>query len=151
MKKTLSLILALMMTVLTVNIHAENTYTASDWAKEELKKAAEDDPTKPIFVQQHYHITNTVYGSDLWGTDVFTSILNKYPQVIDFSGHSHYPINDPRSIWQGRFTALGCGTLAYFELEFLQETNRKTTKTPKMKSLNESVVTGSHGTSENIN
>ena len=37
--------------------------------------------------------------------------------------------------------------LAYFELEFLQETNRKTTKTPKMKSLNESVVTGSHGTS----
>lgn len=41
--------------------------------------------------------------------------------------------------------------LAYFELEFLQETNRKTTKTPKMKSLNESVVTGSHGTSENIN
>jgi hypothetical protein len=26
-------------------------------------------------------------------------------------------MNDPRSIWQGEFTALGCGTLAYFELE----------------------------------
>lgn len=101
-----------------VSLYGYTNYEPSiAWLEEELKKAAEDDPTKPIFVQQHYHITNTVYGSDLWGTDVFTSILNKYPQVIDFSGHSHYPINDPRSIWQGRFTALGCGTLAYFELE----------------------------------
>ena len=43
MKKTLSLILALMMTVLTVNVFAENSYTSSDWAKEELKKAEEMD------------------------------------------------------------------------------------------------------------
>ena len=26
-------------------------------------------------------------------------------------------MNDPRSIWQGDYTALGCGTLAYYELE----------------------------------
>ena len=101
-----------------VSLYGYTNYEPSiKWLSEELKAAAADDPTKPIFVQQHYHITNTVYGSDLWGTDVFTTILNKYPQVINFSGHSHYPINDPRSIWQGRFTALGCGTLAYFELE----------------------------------
>ena len=38
--------------------------------------------------------------------------------------------------------------LVYFELEFLQETSEtKKTKTPKMKTLTESVVTGSHGTS----
>ena len=41
--------------------------------------------------------------------------------------------------------------LAYFELEFLQETNNKKTRTPKMKTLKESVVTDGHGTSENIN
>lgn len=41
--------------------------------------------------------------------------------------------------------------LAYFELEFLQETNNNKTRAPKMKTLNESVVTGGHGTSENIN
>lgn len=87
------------------------------WLKEELAKAAADDPTKPIFVQNHYPVTDTVYGSDLWGTAQLTEILKQYPQIIDFSGHSHYPINDPRSIWQGDFTALGCGTLAYFELE----------------------------------
>ena len=101
-----------------VSLEGYSDYTSGvEWLKAELKKAAEDDPEKPIFVQQHYHISNTVYGSDLWGVSEFTSILNQYPQVIDFSGHSHYPMNDPRSIWQGAFTALGCGTLAYFELE----------------------------------
>lgn len=93
-------------------------YTPSlEWFKEELAKAAAEDPEKPIFVQNHYPVTDTVYGSDLWGTDQFTEIISQYPQVIDFSGHSHYPINDPRSIWQGSFTALGCGTLSYYELE----------------------------------
>ena len=45
----------------------------------------------------------------------FTKILKKYPQVVDFSGHSHYPLNDPRSIWQGKFTAIGTGAIYYSE------------------------------------
>lgn len=40
---------------------------------------------------------------------------------------------------------------AYFELEFLQETNTKTASMPKMRELQERVVTDSHGTSENFN
>ena len=40
-----------------------------------------------------------------------------YPQIIYFSGHSHAPINDPRSIHQKHFTSLGTGTLSYFELD----------------------------------
>ena len=88
-----------------------------EWVENELKKAVADDADKPVFVQQHYHVTNTVYGSDLWGTSCLNDIFDKYPQIIHFSGHSHYPVNDPRSIWQGTFTALGCGTLSYFELE----------------------------------
>ena len=39
--------------------------------------------------------------------------------------------------------------LAYFELEFLQETEVEDTKIPKMNTLDESVVKGGHGTSEN--
>ena len=88
-----------------------------EWFEKELAAAAEEDPTKPIFVQHHYAIKGTIYGSDLWGTTQLRSIMKKYPQVVSFSGHSHYPMNDPRSIWQGEFTALGCGTMAYFELE----------------------------------
>ncbi|MGN0546178.1 MAG: metallophosphoesterase family protein, partial [Acutalibacteraceae bacterium] len=88
-----------------------------EWAAEELKKAANDDPKKPIFFFQHPHISGTVYGSANWGEDELTPILMNYPQIIDFSGHSHAPINDPRSIHQQHFTCLGTGTLSYFELD----------------------------------
>lgn len=39
--------------------------------------------------------------------------------------------------------------LVYFEIEFLQETEVEDTKIPKMNNLDESVVKGGHGTSEN--
>lgn len=90
-----------------------------EWLVEELDKAVADDPNKPIFVLQHEHISNTVYGSsdfEGWGMPDFAEILKNYPQVVDFSGHSHYPINDPRSIWQGEYTALGTGGLYYAEI-----------------------------------
>lgn len=89
------------------------------WLKAQLDEAVKDDPNKPIFVSQHEHVRNTVYGSsdfDGWGIDDFSDILEQYPQVVDFSGHSHYPLNDPRSVWQGSFTAIGTGALAYMEL-----------------------------------
>ena len=88
-----------------------------EFAREELKKAAADDPKKPIFFFQHPHISDTVYGSINWGEDELTAILMNYPQIINFSGHSHAPINDPRSIHQKYFTSLGTGTLSYFELD----------------------------------
>ena len=92
---------------------------ALDWYKKELDKATAADPKRPIFTFQHYHITPTVYGSrgeDNWGIADLYDVLQRYPRVINFSGHSHYPINDPRSVWQGNFTAFGTGTLSYFEM-----------------------------------
>ena len=89
------------------------------WLKKQLDEAVKDDPTKPIFVMHHEHIRGTVYGSSSfegWGTNNFNAILKQYPQVVDFSGHSHYPINDPRSIWQGAFTAIGTGSISYMEV-----------------------------------
>ena len=41
--------------------------------------------------------------------------------------------------------------ITYFEREFIQETNIKSAIQPKMKTLQERVVTDSRGTSENIN
>lgn len=87
------------------------------FAYENLKSAAEDDPKKPIFTFQHPHMTGTVYGSILWGEDDLYAAYLNFPQIIDFSGHSHAPINDPRSIHQEHFTCLGTGTLSYFELD----------------------------------
>ena len=82
------------------------------WLDETLKKATKEDPEKPVFVYQHPHAFLTVYGSVNWGNTDLRKVLSKYPQVVDFSGHSHYCPADPRSVWQGAFTAVGCGSLS---------------------------------------
>ncbi len=87
------------------------------WYEEKIREAIADDPECPIFAFQHPHPANTCYGAIEWGTPDLLDIQRKYPQLITFSGHSHAPINDPRSIWQGDFTSLGTGSLAYFELD----------------------------------
>lgn len=87
------------------------------WIEGELLKASADDYRKPIFFFQHPHLSDTVYGSINWGEDDIISILMNYPQIIDFSGHSHAPINDPRSIHQQHFTSCGTGSFTYFELD----------------------------------
>lgn len=89
------------------------------WLKKELDKAVADTPDKPVFVIHHEHVKYTVYGSfdeDGWGKIIFADLLKKYPNVVDFSGHSHYPVNDPRSLWQKEYTAIGTGSLKYVEL-----------------------------------
>ncbi len=88
-----------------------------EWLKERLALSVENSRKAPIFVFQHPHLSDTVYGSINWGEDDIIAILADYPQVIDFSGHSHAPINDPRSIHQKYLTSLNTGSLSYFELD----------------------------------
>ena len=99
-----------------------NDYPAAQvrWLKDELKTAAEDAPGMPIFTFRHHHIKDTVYVSRSWYTPDYAAVrkaLGKYPQVIDFSGDSHGPMNNPLSIWQEECTFLNTGTLHYFEME----------------------------------
>jgi hypothetical protein len=85
-----------------------------------LEDAAVKYPGKPIFVFFHVPPYNTCYGSrsqDGWGGSVLTPSLEKYPQVITFSGHSHFPLGDPRSIHQDKFTAVNDGSTTYSEVE----------------------------------
>ncbi len=86
----------------------------TEWLDERLKNATAEDPDKPVFVYQHPHPALTVYGSVNWGDVDTRTVLSKYPQVVNFSGHSHYAASDPRSVWQGEFTAVGCGSLSAF-------------------------------------
>lgn len=86
----------------------------AQWLNERLANATKENPDKPVFVYQHPHPTLTVYGSVNWSDLTIRSVLSKYPQVVDFSGHSHYSASDPRSVWQGSFTAVGCGSLSAF-------------------------------------
>ncbi len=87
----------------------EEFKTKLEWLRAELDKAVEDTGDKPIFVMQHPHPALTVYGSVNWANMDIRIVLKDYPQAVDFSGHSHYAANDPRSIHQSTFTAIGCG------------------------------------------
>jgi hypothetical protein len=93
------------------------------WLDNTLKEITESAPNQYVFVSTHAMIYGTVYGSDLltsgiyWYTKDLTSILDKYPQVVTFGGHLHFPLADERSIMQTNFTALGCGSVQYMAIE----------------------------------
>jgi Icc protein len=80
--------------------------TQLQWLDNELKHTPRN---KPAFVFLHQPIPNTVAGnpgSDIVNSDKLVNILNKYPQVIFFSGHSHWTLkNQPGTMWHGKFTA----------------------------------------------
>ena len=80
-----------------------------------LDKAVRRDPAKPVFVVTHYHAKDTVNSSNnaKQGGDALRRLFNDYPQVVSISGHTHNPLQDPRSIWQGEFTAVDTSTLCY--------------------------------------
>ena len=102
-----------------IKLSASGEYFSEEklsWLRRELESASKASPRRPIFVMQHQHPRGTVYGSGAWGDDKIYEVLSDFPQVVDFSGHSHFPIIDERSLWQGEFTAIGTGTLSYAEL-----------------------------------
>lgn len=103
-----------------ISTYGEGDYTADlDWLKENLASAASADPDKPIITFQHHHIKDTVYVSSEWyagQSKELDDIYSEYSQVLNFSGHSHGPINNPTSCYQKNYTLFGTGTLAYFEM-----------------------------------
>ena len=92
------------------------------WFASELKKASEDTPDRPIFVVQHYNVYNTTWGSaDLpgdfpCGVKDLLGVIDRYPQVVHITGHTHAPTIHPRSVWQGTFTSVGTGSLCDYSL-----------------------------------
>ena len=87
------------------------------WLERELTAATSDGSSRPVFVVTHNAPRGTVYGSDRWGDDSLAGVFDSHPQVVNFSGHTHYSLLDPRAFWQGRFTAFGTQSLSYVEME----------------------------------
>ena len=102
---------------IALSLNAPSRYKAHEieMLKTALDKAVKRDSQKPIFVVTHYHAKDTVNDSDnaKQGGDRLRNLLNAYPQVVSISGHTHNPLQDPRSIWQGEFTAVDTSTLCY--------------------------------------
>lgn len=89
----------------------------SKWLDKELEKANAESDGKPIFVMTHNQPFDTCYGSDEWGDKSLNKVFEKYPNAINFSGHSHYSVLDERTIWQGEYTVIQTQSLSYIELE----------------------------------
>ena len=104
---------------------------ALGWLDSTLSDITSKKPDRYVLLITHPMMYDTVYGSLLgeadgiwksshpgyWATREIPEILSNYPQVVAFGGHLHFPLNDPRSVWQGSFTALGCGSVRYMALE----------------------------------
>ena len=81
---------------------------------EAIDRAVARDSGKPIFVITHYNPSRTTSGSyGENGLALLRKTLDRYPQVISLSGHTHIPLEDERTIWQGAFTAINTSSLAY--------------------------------------
>lgn len=79
-----------------------------------LDKAVKRAPDRPVFVVTHYPPFDTVPASALKPRMVkLRELLDRYPQAVSLSGHTHCPLEDERSIWQQEFTALNTATLSY--------------------------------------
>ena len=98
-----------------------------EWILEHCAAAAAEDPAKPIFLFTHHPFPNTVWysGSNSWDGQFdenantaqsgafYRSLCQQYPQIIHFSGHTHIPLADPRSIYQDDgFTLIQTATFA---------------------------------------
>lgn len=69
---------------------------------------------RPFFYFQHPAARGTTSDSGGWDDKgaCFTA-LKDFPNAFAFTGHSHRPFNDERSIWQGEFTAIATPSLSY--------------------------------------
>lgn len=89
-----------------------------EYVKPLLEEITAEDPLKPVFVQYHYHAAETVYSTYYAageGQADIKNLLNNYPQVIYFSGHTHNALENPRAIWQGNFTAIDTASVRYLD------------------------------------
>ena len=117
-----------------------NVFTAStkEWLEATLAEITAHEPHAYVYIITHLPMQDTCYGSSrgyFYATDDVSDILRRYPQVLTFGGHLHYPLNDERAIMQGAFTAVETATLSDMLIDGFDCGNVKKTKIPGDRSL----------------
>ena len=100
---------------ISVGVHHGDMYKENQakWMDSKLEMLTASDPLRPVFVLIHYPNFETVFNSTRNGRTTFDPVLEKYPQAIVISGHSHPPIQDPRIIHQDKFTSFNNAAMTY--------------------------------------
>lgn len=85
------------------------------WLEEKLRD--KEDDKRPIFVFLHQPIECTVFGSknglNIVNSNDIVKILRKHKEVIYFSGHSHYLLENDATMYQDDFTMFNTGSVSY--------------------------------------
>lgn len=89
----------------------------ADWERFVDAHRAELKSAPLFFYTQHFHLKGTCSAPWVWGQDsgYSTQALSEFPNCVAFSGHSHTPLTDERTIRQGdfKFTSVGTASLRY--------------------------------------
>lgn len=77
---------------------------------------------KPFFFFQHMPMRGTTADSGGWSDGgAVKPVLDHYPNCVAFTGHTHRPFYDERSIWQGSYTAIAVPSLSYSSIPYDHE------------------------------
>ena len=78
--------------------------------------AGELPADRPFFFIQHAHPSGTCFSDSkrgMWDYAMngqVTRVLARFPNAVALSGHTHNSVVDDRSVWQGAFTSVNCGS-----------------------------------------
>lgn len=83
-----------------------------------LDEACAESPDRPVIVFDHVPPAGTVCGTVNGGSEVTRKILDRHPNVIHISGHTHGSERNEMQIWQGGFTSVNAGSFTNFGDEY---------------------------------
>lgn len=76
------------------------------------REAAKIPKDRPFFHVQHCHPKGTC-GAKPGAAGPLTEFMSQFGNLVCFSGHSHYSLEDDRSFWRGAFTSVNTATLQH--------------------------------------
>ncbi|MFE6794726.1 metallophosphoesterase family protein [Paenibacillus chitinolyticus] len=98
----------------------EDAYLSKEqlnWLEQSLARHGQESG-KPIFVFLHQPLPGTVAGTSVASNkrpvvqhEELRSILSKYPQVIFFSGHTHWDLRQPNTLVRDKFTMVNSSSV----------------------------------------
>ena len=74
-----------------------------------IARAVANNPGKPVFVFAHVPPAGTTRTGR--GHKEKRKLFDRFPQIMNISGHVHGSLADERAIWQGSFTSVSAGCL----------------------------------------
>ena len=89
-----------------------NDAQGMEWFKAHRGELASD---RPVFFMRHEPLPGTVSSAaGRGGTMQLTEFLKTMPNIVSLTGHTHWTLNDERSIWQGGgLTAISIPSMSY--------------------------------------